>query len=76
MNLVRSYLSSSIITLIVVAVDHSFINTFLMTYQTFTSSNELFDLLVDRYFIKPPPDLNPQELQLWSDKKQKIIQIR
>jgi son of sevenless-like protein len=58
------------------AVDPAFIKTFLMTYKSFTTLDELFDLLVQRFWIQPPPNLTPSELAEWKKLKQHIIQMR
>ena len=50
--------------------------TFLMTYRTFTTSEDLFDLLVARYFLRPPDGLTQQQLQQWMERKQMIVQLR
>lgn len=47
-----------------------------MTYKSFTTVDELFDLLVKRFRIQPPPNLTPQELSEWEKLKQRLIQIR
>lgn len=57
-------------------LDSSFNNTFLLTYKSFTSAPELFDLLVKRWTIQPPPGLAGADLQTWVDKKQKPIRFR
>ena len=54
--------------------DPVFIQTFLTTYKTFTTLNELFDLLVAHYNIQPPKGLNPKELSEWTKVKQSIVQ--
>lgn len=51
-------------------------NTFLLTYKSFTTAPELFDLLVKRWTIQPPPGLAGLDLQTWVDKKQKPIRFR
>ncbi|KAF7968737.1 hypothetical protein HWV62_29559 [Athelia sp. TMB] len=56
--------------------DPTFIKTFLMTYNSFTTLDELFDLLVKRFWIQPPDSLNPQELEEWGKLKQHVIQMR
>ncbi|KAG6336113.1 hypothetical protein ID866_2979 [Astraeus odoratus] len=56
--------------------DPNFIKTFLMTYKSFTTLDELFDLLVKRFYISPPDTLTPQELEDWRKLKQHIIQMR
>lgn len=57
-------------------LDASFNNTFLLTYRSFTTAQELFEMLVDRFMIQPPPGLTPDEFQLWTDRKQKPIRFR
>jgi son of sevenless-like protein len=57
-------------------LDSPFNNTFLLTYRSFTTASELFDLLVKRFSIQPPLGLNPDEFQVWVDKKQKPIRFR
>ncbi|KAH7926456.1 ras GEF [Leucogyrophana mollusca] len=56
--------------------DPTFIKTFLMTYKSFTTLDELFDLLVKRFFIAAPDNLSPTELEEWKKLKQHIIQMR
>ncbi|KAH7885094.1 ras guanine nucleotide exchange factor domain-containing protein [Phlebopus sp. FC_14] len=56
--------------------DTTFIKTFLMTYKSFTTLDELFDLLVKRFFILAPDTLSPTELEEWKKLKQHIIQMR
>ncbi|KAG6845125.1 hypothetical protein H0H87_000552 [Tephrocybe sp. NHM501043] len=57
-------------------VDPSFNQAFLMTFKSFTTVNELFDLLVARFRIEPPPDLKPMERDEWEKQKKLLIQIR
>ncbi|TFY81918.1 hypothetical protein EWM64_g2092 [Hericium alpestre] len=56
--------------------DTTFNKAFLLTYKSFTDTNTLFDLLVQRFWIKPPDKLNPQELEEWTKLKQNIIRMR
>jgi len=56
--------------------DTSFNNTFLLTYQSFTTAQELFELIIRRWNIQPPPGLDKDEYQLWVDKKQAPIRFR
>lgn len=57
-------------------LDASFNSTFLLTYRSFTSATELFELLVQRFNVQPPFGLNPDEMQMWVDRKQKPIRFR
>ena len=56
--------------------DPIFIRTFLMTYKSFTTLPELFDLLVKRYWIEPPEGLKQNELEEWAKLKQHVIRSR
>ncbi|QRV77634.1 cell division control protein 25 [Ceratobasidium sp. AG-Ba] len=57
-------------------LDSSFIDSFLMTYKSFTTMQELFRLLVERFRIAPPEGLKPDELQEWTEKKQTPVRVR
>ncbi|KAI9300068.1 ras guanine nucleotide exchange factor domain-containing protein [Cunninghamella echinulata] len=57
-------------------LDMNFINTFLLTYRSFCSSMQLLKLLEERYNTKPPEGLNEQELDIWMNKKLKLIRLR
>ncbi|KAG6903263.1 hypothetical protein C0995_000158 [Termitomyces sp. Mi166 len=57
-------------------VDPSFNQAFLMTFKSFMTVNELFDLLVARFKIEPPPELKPDELEDWKKQKQQLVQLR
>lgn len=47
-----------------------------MTYKSFTTLDELFELLVRRFHIQPPNNLTLTELEEWKRLKQHIIQMR
>lgn len=47
-----------------------------MTYRSFCSTQELFDALFRRYTLIPPPDLTREELEMWQDKKLKLVRLR
>lgn len=47
-----------------------------MTFKSFTTLDELFDLLVQRFWIQPPPKLTPQEREQWGKLKQHVIRTR
>lgn len=57
-------------------LDSPFNNTFLLTYRSFTTGPELFEMLVKRWMIQPPPGLQGPDFQTWTDKKQKPIRFR
>ncbi|KAJ7482050.1 ras guanine nucleotide exchange factor domain-containing protein [Mycena galericulata] len=56
--------------------DPTFIKAFLMTFKSFTTVDDLFDLLVQRFWIQPPPKLTLVESEEWGKLKQHVIQIR
>ncbi|KAG5651191.1 hypothetical protein H0H81_009544 [Sphagnurus paluster] len=56
--------------------DPTFNQAFLMTFKSFTTVDELFDLLVLRFRIEPPPELKPEEREDWGKLKQHIVQMR
>ncbi|KAF2649281.1 ras GEF [Lophiostoma macrostomum CBS 122681] len=57
-------------------LDPAFNNTFLLTYRSFSSASELFEMLVKRWSIQPPDGLAKEDYQTWVDKKQKPIRFR
>ena len=56
--------------------DLKFSKTFLMTYTSFASSDEVFDLLLQRFHLYPPEIIDEDELTLWKEKKQMVVQLR
>ncbi|KAH7336924.1 ras guanine nucleotide exchange factor domain-containing protein, partial [Rhizoctonia solani] len=57
-------------------MDAQFIDAFLMTYKSFTTTEELCQLLVERFWIQPPEGLSPTELEDWTERKQKPARVR
>jgi son of sevenless-like protein len=57
-------------------LDSNFNNTLLLTYRSFTSARELFELLVKRFGIQPPEGLGQEDFERWQDRKQKLIRFR
>jgi son of sevenless-like protein len=57
-------------------LDPAFNNTFLLTYRSFTTASELFEMLVKRWGIQPPPGIANDNYQTWVDQKQKPIRFR
>jgi son of sevenless-like protein len=58
------------------ASDPTFGKAFLMTYKSFTTLDEVFDLLVARFRIQPPENLVQAEREDWCKHKQHVIQVR
>ena len=56
--------------------DAPFMLTFLLTYQSFTTAAELFEALIRRWSIHPPPGLSSQDVDVWVNKKQHPIRMR
>ncbi|TFK48671.1 ras GEF [Heliocybe sulcata] len=56
--------------------DPNFNKIFLLTYKSFTTLDELFELLVQRFWIQPPEELNAREREDWVKHKQNIIRAR
>jgi hypothetical protein len=54
----------------------SFIANFLLTYRSFCTTEEFVELLQERYNLAPPEELTPDELEIWTDKKQKLVRLR
>ena len=64
-----------------VLTDHSlsdtkYNKTFLMTYKSFTTTNELFDQLAARFWTQPPDGITPAELEEWKRLKQHVVRAR
>lgn len=57
-------------------LESSFNGTFLLTYRSFTTARELFELLVKRFQIQPPEGLAQADFDTWRDRKQKPIRFR
>ncbi|KAF4783024.1 RasGEF domain-containing protein [Colletotrichum scovillei] len=57
-------------------LDSSFNNTFLLTYRSFTTAQDLFKLIVNRFGIQPPEGLSQSDFEAWRDRKQKLIRFR
>ncbi|RDH19580.1 ras GEF [Aspergillus niger ATCC 13496] len=57
-------------------LDVSFNETFLMTYPTFVCGRELFEILLQRLNMPPPPGLTDSDLSRWTEQKQKTVRFR
>ena len=56
--------------------DASFVQSFLLTFRSFTTSMKLFKLLENRYLIQMPEGLNEQESEEWIKVKRTPIRLR
>ena len=55
--------------------DPDYTQAFLLTYRTFTSPNELLNILKARYNIKPPENATPEQLESFKQ-REKPIRLR
>lgn len=58
------------------AADTNFFKAFMLTYRSFVTTEELIDLLIERFDIQPPPGLSDEELMQWTVRKQTPIRLR
>lgn len=56
--------------------DAKFNVTFLLTYRSFCTTEELFNELFQRYQLKPPGELTMEEVEAWKEKKLKLVRLR
>ncbi|OZJ05193.1 hypothetical protein BZG36_02449 [Bifiguratus adelaidae] len=56
--------------------DPAFMATFLLTYRSFCSSEELYDHLAKRFQMYPPEGLAHEEVDLWIEKKLTPVRLR
>ncbi|KAL2145143.1 hypothetical protein VTI28DRAFT_7893 [Corynascus sepedonium] len=57
-------------------LDANFNNTFLLTYRSFTTARELFEMLVKRFGTQPPEGLTQADYEVWRDRKLRPIRFR
>ena len=57
-------------------LDYHFNTTFQLTYKSFTSAPELFEMLVKRFNVQPPRGITEDDYRTWVEKKQKPIRFR
>lgn len=48
----------------------------MLTYRSFCTTQELFNELFNRYQLPAPEELTPEELELWKEKKLKLVRLR
>jgi son of sevenless-like protein len=56
--------------------DTDLVATFLLTYRSFTTPEELLHFIVRRYEITPPADLDKEGLRLWEASEMLPIRLR
>ncbi|KAJ6234207.1 guanine nucleotide exchange factor [Anaeramoeba flamelloides] len=56
--------------------DSGFVQTFLLTYRSFTSASELFQLLKKSFLLKPPTELSGRNLKLYIEKILKTMKFK
>ncbi|KAK7048147.1 ras guanine nucleotide exchange factor domain-containing protein [Favolaschia claudopus] len=56
--------------------DPAYLNAFLTTFKSFTTVSELLYLLVERFWIQPPPNLTAVERDEWVQSEQQLIRTR
>ena len=57
-------------------LDSMYNNTFLLTYKSFCTAEELSSLLMQRFLIQPPAGLTDEQLEIWINRKQQPIRLR
>lgn len=56
--------------------DHKFTSIFIYTYRSFTTADTFIHLLLERFKIEPPDELDEDMLKQWQEEKRKPIQLR
>ncbi|KAG8737878.1 hypothetical protein FRC10_007564 [Ceratobasidium sp. 414] len=56
--------------------DTVFLSQFMATYKMFTTTDDLFGLLVERFGIAPPERMNTEELEDWEKRKRTPMKLR
>ncbi|KAG0052377.1 hypothetical protein BGZ83_002671 [Gryganskiella cystojenkinii] len=58
------------------SLDSNFVATFLLTYRSFATTKEFFELLFRRFTVEPPPGLTNAEHSNWTENKLTPIRLR
>lgn len=58
------------------ATNPAYAKAFMMSFKSFMTIDELFDLLVQRFHIQPPSKLTDDEYKDWAKNKQYIVRMR
>lgn len=56
--------------------DTAFFQAFLLTYRSFVSTDDLVELLLERYHVEAPTDLTEEQMKEWKLRKQTPIRLR
>ncbi|KAF8505355.1 ras guanine nucleotide exchange factor domain-containing protein [Hysterangium stoloniferum] len=56
--------------------DIGFNSTFLLTFKSFSTVDEVFDSLVKRFYLQSPEGLTPEEVKVWTEQKQQFVRFR
>ncbi|KAH7105015.1 ras GEF [Auriculariales sp. MPI-PUGE-AT-0066] len=56
--------------------DAIFIDSFMLTFKSFATPDQVLDHLIQRFFIQPPEGLSQTDFHYWAENKQKVIQLR
>jgi hypothetical protein len=56
--------------------EHLFLTAFLSAYPTFSTGDEIFYLLAERYQMEQPSLLTEEEIEIWKERKLKVTQLR
>lgn len=57
-------------------VDPAFSAVFFLTFRLFSSPTELVDAIIARYNLLPPPNITPEDMQLWQQRKGIPVRLR
>lgn len=58
------------------SADTAFFQAFLLTYRSFVTTDNLVELLLERYHIEAPSDLTDEQMKEWKLRKQTPIRLR
>ncbi|KAJ3324870.1 hypothetical protein HDU76_013312 [Blyttiomyces sp. JEL0837] len=57
-------------------MDPIYLQAFLLTYRSFTTTTKFFNILTKRFLIMPPPGLSDEEIEDWNKAKRQPIRLR
>ncbi|KZV95025.1 ras GEF [Exidia glandulosa HHB12029] len=56
--------------------DALFFNSFLTTFKTFATADDVVDQLIKRFHLRPPEGLDDDQMRDWKEQKQTVVRIR